>query len=141
MTRDVLEYMFYFALGESDFAYVPCIDSVMGCVGIIQNNYMYYEYLDFAWRHHDAYLYESKDGILAKWSAHVWVEYILVSSSLDYINLTELWCNSSNSSLSCVRWDLSGSISNELVSCYFTIILSDISLLSKVEIWHVVSGT
>ena len=95
-----------------------------------KNNYMYYEYLDFAWRCFDAYLYESKDGILAKWSAHEWVEYILVSSSLDYRNLTELWCNSSNSSLSCVRWDLSGSISNELVSCYFTIILSDISLLS-----------
>ena len=88
----------------------------------------------------DAYM-SLKVGILAKWSAHEWVEYILVSSSLDYWNLTELWCNSSNSSLSCVRWDLSGSISNELVSCYFTIILSDISLLSKVEIWHVVPGT
>ena len=51
MIRDVLEYMFYFALGESDFAYVPCIDSVMGCVGIMQSNYIYmiciFGYLDF----------------------------------------------------------------------------------------------
>ena len=45
MIRDVLEYMFYFALGESDFAYVPCIDSVMGCVGIMQSNYIYDVYI------------------------------------------------------------------------------------------------
>ena len=45
MIRDVLEYMFYFALGESDFAYVPCIDSVMGCVGIMQSNYIYDMYI------------------------------------------------------------------------------------------------
>ena len=45
MTRDVLEYMFYFALGESDSAYVPCIDSVMGRVGIMQSNYIYDVYI------------------------------------------------------------------------------------------------
>ena len=45
MIRDVLEYMFYFALDESDFAYVPCIDSVMGCVGIMQSNYIYDVYI------------------------------------------------------------------------------------------------
>ena len=38
-----------------------------GVLELSKNNYMYYEYLDFAWRHHDAYLYESKDGILAMW--------------------------------------------------------------------------
>ena len=59
MTRDVLEYMFYFALGESDFAYVPCIDSVMGCVGIMQSNYIYDVYIwIFVWRSYRARAHE-----------------------------------------------------------------------------------
>ena len=45
MIRDALEYVYYFVLGESDFTYVPCIDSVMGCVGTMQSNYIYDVYI------------------------------------------------------------------------------------------------